>query len=860
MAFKRTTKGTAGIGTPEELFRDLRNRTVQGLLAHQADLLRMYATDAEQAPDVAIQSPTGSGKTLVGLLIGEWRRRRYRHRVTYLCPTRQLAHQVAEQASAYGIRAIALTGRRSAYPPGPKGDVLSGDALAVTTYSSLFNVNSFFSGSATLICDDAHAAEDYVVKYWSIVLTKGQHRQAFDAFVGLIGPTLSPSDHARLRTDAKSSWDRDWVDKLPTPSFAALIPDIVGLLDEYLRDSDQRYSWSVVRDSLHACQLYISSAAILIRPLIPPTWTHRPFAEAGQRVYMSATLGEGGELERIWGRHPIRRLSLDGWDRQGIGRRLFFFPERSLGPDASEEVVLEMVSRVPRALALVPDERAAISLRAKVSAATGYTTFDARQLEESKRPFVETTSAVAVVANRYDGIDLVGDECRLLIAQGLPQVVNLQERFMVSRMGANALLTERILTRITQAVGRCTRSATDYSAVVVLGEAFSKFLMRPEHRSLLHPEIQAEVAFGLDQARDAKREDIMENFGIFLEHGIEWDEADGDIVALRADMSREIPPATSKLRGAVGAEVRFQQALWNADFEGAIEWSRRVLTHLDGAEVAGYRAFWNYLAGGTAWLAFERGAATMEAVAREHFERASKSVSGVRWLFDLLRFGQDADGLPSDDRLLTALIEGLELQIEQLGSATSQKLEAELKFISDNLARDDAKSFEAAHERLGRLLGYESGNDDGNAAPDPWWCVAGELCLVFEDHTDTAGTNPLGANKVRQAASHPAWIRTKLTLSPGAEIVPVLVTPCSSIEDGAKPHVGELCYWQTGEFRQWVVGALGVVRTLWRTFPGPGDLAWRAEAMSAYRAAKLDPESFVATLKGRRLSDLPVGG
>jgi len=62
---------------PEALFRDLRKRTIPGLLSHQADLLRSYIKVHTQHADIALQLPTGSGKTLVGLLIAEWRRRKY---------------------------------------------------------------------------------------------------------------------------------------------------------------------------------------------------------------------------------------------------------------------------------------------------------------------------------------------------------------------------------------------------------------------------------------------------------------------------------------------------------------------------------------------------------------------------------------------------------------------------------------------------------------------------------------------------------------------------------------------------------------------------------------------------------------
>src|SRR5690349_12672808 len=98
---------------PEALFRLLRprDRNVRDLLLRQGDALRGYARLPKAEPDVAIELPTGGGKTLVGLLIAEWRRRALRHRVAYLCPTVQLARQVASKASAYGLDVVTLVRR-----------------------------------------------------------------------------------------------------------------------------------------------------------------------------------------------------------------------------------------------------------------------------------------------------------------------------------------------------------------------------------------------------------------------------------------------------------------------------------------------------------------------------------------------------------------------------------------------------------------------------------------------------------------------------------------------------------------------------------------------------------------------------
>ena len=76
----------------EALFYDLkRDPKIKNLYAPQADVLREYYKTHITSQDVSIELPIGLGKTLVGLLIGEWRRRSSLQRVLYLCPTRQLA-------------------------------------------------------------------------------------------------------------------------------------------------------------------------------------------------------------------------------------------------------------------------------------------------------------------------------------------------------------------------------------------------------------------------------------------------------------------------------------------------------------------------------------------------------------------------------------------------------------------------------------------------------------------------------------------------------------------------------------------------------------------------------------------------
>ena len=95
VGFKKVVTRATKPKDPESLFHDLRNRSpsIQHLWAHQADLLRAYSLNHINAEDISFELPTGTGKTLVGLLIGEWRRLHFEERILYLCPTRQLVSQ-----------------------------------------------------------------------------------------------------------------------------------------------------------------------------------------------------------------------------------------------------------------------------------------------------------------------------------------------------------------------------------------------------------------------------------------------------------------------------------------------------------------------------------------------------------------------------------------------------------------------------------------------------------------------------------------------------------------------------------------------------------------------------------------------
>ncbi|WP_435303022.1 DEAD/DEAH box helicase family protein [Leuconostoc mesenteroides] len=147
-------------------------KKINGPLDYQSEIIDQYHKSHEKEKNVAIQLPTGSGKTLTGLIIGEYRRRKYDEKVVFVCLNNVLVNQVCEQANnMYGIPAVQFTGPMKNYSQDAKTDYRQNKSIYITNYSSVFNNNSFFRDADTFIFDDVHSAENYISNPWTFKIS-----------------------------------------------------------------------------------------------------------------------------------------------------------------------------------------------------------------------------------------------------------------------------------------------------------------------------------------------------------------------------------------------------------------------------------------------------------------------------------------------------------------------------------------------------------------------------------------------------------------------------------------------------------------------------------------------------------------
>lgn len=845
MTFRIPQSSQAKPATPLDLFYTLKERSadVQHPWGHQVDLFRSYLPVAEKK-DVALELPTGAGKSLVGLVLAEFRRQAHGERVAYLCPTRQLARQVHRQASEYGVSAVVLVGKQREYEPDDYAAFTTAQKIAITTYSAIFNVNPRIDNAETLVLDDAHAAESYVINPWALEVEREHDSATYNALIDLFVDVLPEGLIYTLTTDDTSAGDS--VGIVLQPELWARADRVRSILAKGAAAGARfRYAWSLLSERLEGCQLYVSRAAFVLRPLSPPSESHAPFANARHRIYMSATLGSAGDLERAIGVAPIERLPMPaGWEKHGTGRRLILFPDACLR-DAEIDSLAARVAQSPgRVLIVTTDKWRLRKIQESWLAQVKKPVLLAADVENDMTAFTSKPDAVLLLTNRYDGIDLPGDACRTMILDDHPDATNLQEKFFSQRLGASAFLRERIRTRVTQAMGRCTRSAVDFATIFVVGERLWKFLGEGEVRAAMHPELQVELAFGIENSRSQSEAGFLTLMDDFRTPA--WEPAERHLTTERQKTERREDTVAAKLRGVVSRELEYVYAAWNGEWQRAFEKARLVVDQLEGGrELRPYQALWLYLASSAAGRA-----GLDENVAKDLLERAVACAGGLSFFVRRVAPAANEDAIVDAVRSVAAM--NIALELGKCGGVGS-KFQRHVDSLLADLASADAKSFERGLGTLGRLLGFtvfdRSATDEKKAIPDAIWSLEHAIVIGWEAKSGDTGSGPIPIDDVRQARLHVDWIKDQLKLKDASAITIVFASPRISLDPEAVKFAGDLRYMTPADVCTLASEAVNAAARVRSETHGADDESVREAITREFGRTKLLPDQLVARFK-----------
>lgn len=765
--------------SPEKLFYSLprSSKSAPSLWLHQGDVLRTYYEKHRNARDLAVELPTGTGKTLPGLLIVDWNRRfRDGARTVFACPTTQLVRQVLEVARNHSIPAVDLSGSWRDWPREDRLKFESGAAIAVATYSGIFNSNPQLREVDTVLFDDAHAGEQYVGAAYSVEITRDEPSGLYGVLLEALEGELPPGQARRLQQNSPDIATKRSVNLVLPGRSAGLLERVDELIHEYVADTSLKYPYSLIRSHLQACMIYVKWDQILVRPLVAPTFENPVFVGARQRIYLSATLGEAGELERSFGRERIKRLPLpESATNARSGRRFFVFPGLVQTGDR-DLLTKELVKRAGKSIVLTPSNFG-VKLAEQKLVPDGWNVFKKNDVAKTMQPFAQAGDAVCILANRYDGIDLPGDACHSVLLYGHPIATNLQEEYLSSRAMAAASLGERVRSRVVQGTGRCTRNPSDWALVIVCDDDMTRYLARPAVQKSMEVDLQAEIAFGLGSAEISETE-LLQNVDMFLAQGDDWADLAEPVLAEYREVAARTPTsASAALAGSASHEVKACALAWQGEWKEAAAEANLAAESLAGNhEVEGYRAFWLLLA--AFYLnryAAEAGDDTQFAISDAIANQAVAAAQPATWVRELLPLpGRTDVQRPEWD------VEAVNTLAARIAGLNMSKHERQAALMTAGLEQTQASLYEPALSHLGELLGAEAYKPAGDGQCDSAWCWGDAMWLTVEAKSDEDPNGVIPLQDVRQTIPHVSLLASQRGAAAPEQVASVIVSPRTS--------------------------------------------------------------------------------
>lgn len=701
--------------------------------------------------DLVIKMNTGSGKTVIGLVLARSSLNEGKGPAAYLVPNLQLQDQVGETADALGIE----------WTDNPRDPAFrQGEAVLVCTVQAMYNGKSKFGlegqgrpvDVGTIIVDDAHACIPIVEEQFSLVLPRAT--PAYTILRGRFEDALKRQSLAGWTSIAAGESSQ----AVPVPYWAWSkdLESSHAALDALTEEDyqDHPFRWPLMREQLALCDVAFTGSELEVRLPYPDLSIVPSYVNARRRVYMTATLADDGVLVTKMGvdaacvLNPIAPASASD-----IGDRIILSPVET-SRQISVKDVRESAARfaASRNVVVITPSKHRATEWASYTSEIHFGTAVKGAVKRLKAGYV----GLVVLVARYDGVDLPGDACRVLVIDGLPERYSPQERVEAAAIGDTAEMNVQQIQRIEQGMGRGVRATDDYCAVILLDPRLVSRLYDAADRELLSPVTRAQYELSMDFSRGGRGKKVKyfeRAIDAFLERETGWTDASRDAVdGLTYEPVASVDPLLSAERDAfsLARAGRFADA------------SAKLRAAVDAMSDARFRAWVKQRAAAYLDLVDPVAARALQENARID-SRYILKVDGAT-APKLTALGDQADA--SCAFMTTTYSSARDLEVGT---------DAMLLDLTPSTATNSHKRFEAALEKLGSMLGFNSARPDAETGigPDNLWAIGGGKYWVIECKSE-ATTSAISREYLEQVSHSADWFDQKY---PEHTQLPLLIHP-----------------------------------------------------------------------------------
>lgn len=762
-ALSSAISGAAEIIEPRQIFTTLaRHPRFKFPSANQGEVLDKWF-EKRGRRDNTIKMNTGSGKMLVGLLALQSCLNEKIGPAIYVTPDNYLVTQVLKEAHDLGIPATNDLNHVG---------FLCGKTILVSNIDKLVNGKSQFGVGAgnvriplgSVVIDDAHACLDAVSDQFSIDIPTGH--VAHTALLKLFEDDLKQySAVGWIELDRN---DPQALIAVPFWAWQDKVQQVLEVLDANRDSNELKFSWPLLKGVIPLCTCVFGANALQIKPRCLPIAQIPAFDRAKRRVYMTATLADDGILISHLDADPA--AIADPIKPKGageIGDRMIVAPQE-VNPEITDEDVKTLAKAISthhNVVVLVPS-----FARAAFWGSVADQTLSKDSIAEGVAALKSKHMGLTILVNRYDGVDLPENACRLLVVDGIPEVHDLVERQEALTLDGTELLLLRQIQRIEQGMGRGVRSGEDHCAVLLLGARLTQRINMPEARRMFTAATLAQIDLGkavTKQLKDKPIHDLRTPLELCINKDPKWWLAGRQCVAkapegVASHVDMSIPlvrkafdlaslgqwsAAATALQPAVRAET-------DPIVRGFLKQQLAELTHHDSPVEAQ-----KLLLAGI--VDNPRILRPLEGISYKRIPTATRS-----------------QGESSEDFVRARFIDPNALVL------WTKALLVDLSWDPDR-----TEKFEAAMQDLGHLLGFGSQRPDKSykdGGPDNLWALSSSHFLVIECKSGVVDqAKPISKDFCNQLLGSESWFKTRYEGNFVTDLI--LIHPSSKFGPAASP-------------------------------------------------------------------------
>jgi len=432
---------------PLEIYETLDRASDKGpLRPAQFDILKEWHEKRRTERDIIVKLHTGQGKTLIGLLILQAHLNDNGNPAVYLCANNYLVAQTCQQAQQFGIRYCEAEGDLPS-------DFIDGQALLITTIHKMFNgLTRFRMGPksisvGSILMDDSHACIDAIRDAVTIKLSCED--EPYKKIVDLFSSTLE-AQGAGTYADLRGG-DRDALLPVPYWEWMDRQAEVVSILSKGKELDAVKFAWPILKDLTRECRCVISGGGLEISPCLPPLDRFGSYWNAQHRIFMSATVTDDAFLVKGLRLSPaVIRNPLVHKKEKWSGEKMILIPSLIDGRLDRSAIVNRLGKATPGrkhgVVVLAPSFRNVEDWKACGATVATKDTID----DEIARLRNKRCEVPLVIVNRYDGIDLPDDVCRILVFDSKPYSEALTDRYEESCRAASRLPPRAVVSNGTQ--------------------------------------------------------------------------------------------------------------------------------------------------------------------------------------------------------------------------------------------------------------------------------------------------------------------------------------------------------------------------------------------------------------------------